>query len=522
MKGGLKITLIGIGIMVLLWIGLNFMLKSYFTEERLKAIILPRIEELTGRKVALEKIRVSIFKGIMAKGISVKERDERKDFLKLEQFVLSHRLLPLLRKELVIKKIEVRSPTINIIKRKDGRYNFSDIIERKTTSSPRSVDQKSHLIPFAIISERLLIRDAHLSFFDEKNELPNASAILDGELRGSIGADGKPQMDYGEIYLKEIRLFLKEREMRISGKVEVTPQVLHARLQGQIKRDTIHLTANVKDCLSSPEIKADLHAKTLDLQTLLGLVQVKKGSKKPSDEESRKRGALQKEGLSEKLRASGQISIDSAKYQDLRFNHIRMNYQYKGGIFRIDPLELQFLSEGSFRTEGSLKGDLQFLDQDPQLTLKGKAVARLGKGSFRQSRIMDAIASLLGNPAIKNIIFDEGLFHFDVKEEKIFLDGWANSNLIKLSPRGTVDFHQRLNLNIELRISPDLSKGLDRKWTFSRLMEDEKGWKTIPLRLEGTIEKPSVTVVLPEGVLEKGIQKRLKEGLERFFQPLKP
>lgn len=522
MKRGLKILLIGIGILILLWTGLNFLVRSYFTEERLKSIALPKIEELTGRKVELERIQVSIFKGIVAKGISLKERDERKDFLKLEQLILSHRLLPLLKKELVIKKIEILSPTINIVKRKDGKYNFSDIIERKTSSSPRSVDQKSFLIPLAIISERLLIRNAHLSFIDEERELPDLSLFLDAELKGSIGNDGKPRLDSGSISLKELKVTLNEREMKISGKVEATPQILQARLQGQMEKDTIHLTASVKDYLSLPEIRADFHAKTLDLQPLLGLAQVKKESKKPSSKEPQKKKEPYKEGLIQKLRASGQIMIDSAKYQEYRFNHIRMNYRFEKGLFRIEPMELKFLSEGSFRATGSLKGDFHFLMEDPEKTLRGKAIVPLEKGSIQQSRLTDAIASLLGNPALRSIIFDQGLFHFDVKEEKIFLDGWVNSNLIKLSPKGTVDFQQRLNLNVELKVSPELSKNLDRKFKFLRLIEDEKGWKAIPLKIEGTTEKPSVTVVLTEGVLEKGIQKRLKEGVERFFLPLKP
>lgn len=522
MKRGLRIILVGIGILILLWIGLDFLVRSYFTEEKLKAIILPKVEELTGRKVQLERIRVSIFKGIVAKGISLKERDERKDFLRLEQLVLSHRLLPLLRKELVIKEIEVLSPTIHIVKRKDGRYNFSDMTEKKTSPSPRSVDPKSHLIPLAIISERLLIRNARLSFIDEGRELPNVSLSLDGELKGFIGKDGRPSLESGSISLKELTLTIKEREIKIMGKVEATPQILHARLQGQMEKDTIHLTASVKDYLSSPEIKADLHAKTLDLQPLLGLTQIKKESKRPPVEDTQKKGQLSEGSLIQRIRASGQIMIESAKYQEYQFNHIRMHYQYAGGRFLIEPLELKFLSEGSFYAKGSFKGDFQFSMEDPEKTLRGKAIVPLEKGSIRQSPLTDAMTSLLGNPAIKNIIFDQGLFHLDVKEEKIFLDGWVNSNLIKLSPKGTVDFHQRLNLNVELRLSPDLSKSLDRKWKFLRLMEDEKGWKTIPLKIEGTAEKPSVTVVLAEGVLEKGIQKRLKEGLKRFFLPSNP
>src|SRR4030066_1254199 len=129
MKKLLKVAGIVVGILVLLIIGLSIFVKSYLSRDRLKPIILPKAEAMTGRKVQLDEINVSLFKGIIAKGLSVKERDGQKDFLKIGRFVLSYRLLPLLKKQLVISKIEIVSPSISIKKDRKGKYNFSDIME---------------------------------------------------------------------------------------------------------------------------------------------------------------------------------------------------------------------------------------------------------------------------------------------------------------------------------------------------------------------------------------------------------
>ena len=51
---------------------------------------------MTGRKVNLDEINVSLFKGIVAKGLSIKERDGQRDFLKAGEFILSYHLLPIL------------------------------------------------------------------------------------------------------------------------------------------------------------------------------------------------------------------------------------------------------------------------------------------------------------------------------------------------------------------------------------------------------------------------------------------
>ena len=52
MKKWMKIGIVVLGIILLLFIGLNILIKSYLSGERLKAMILPRAEALTGRKVS--------------------------------------------------------------------------------------------------------------------------------------------------------------------------------------------------------------------------------------------------------------------------------------------------------------------------------------------------------------------------------------------------------------------------------------------------------------------------------------
>ena len=123
MKKAVKVGAIILAIFAVMLIGLSIFVKSFISSEKLKAIVLPRAEALTGRKVGLDEINVSLFKGVVAKGLRVKERDGQRDFLKAEEFVLSYHLLSLLKKRLVISKIEIISPSIIIKREKDGKYN---------------------------------------------------------------------------------------------------------------------------------------------------------------------------------------------------------------------------------------------------------------------------------------------------------------------------------------------------------------------------------------------------------------
>ena len=520
MKKLLKIAIVVVGVLVLLFVGLTLFVKSYLSSDRLKPIILPKAEAATGRKVNIDEINVSLFKGIVAKGLSVKEKDGQKDFLKIGRFVLSYRLLPLLKKQLVISKIEIVSPSIFIKKDREEKYNFSDIMEKRSQEPQKPSGPEHQALPVSVVADRLYIRDASLIFVDEGKELPDVSIALNAEFKGALEKDGTPRMEFGLISLKEIKAKLKDKEVKVSGKIEMDAKSVRANLRTLIGKDNIELTATVKDYRSAPDIVANLHAKTLDLKQLAGLSGEKKAQEeKPQKKE--KKAEPSEGGMMQKLKASGQITIDKATYEDYTIKDLRIPYQLAKGVLKVDPLGLQFSGEGSFTAEGSLNGNLQCVTEEAstiQKTLKGAAVAKLGKGAIKESQIFNAIALLTGIPSLKNPGFDEGLFNFDVKEEKVFLDGWIRSPVFKVSPKGVVDFEKRLDIPTELRLSPSLTGNLKGRLAAIKFLDDEQGWKVIPLRIKGTTDKPSVN--LDEEAISKQLGRGLQKEIERrLFEP---
>jgi uncharacterized protein involved in outer membrane biogenesis len=520
MKKLLKIVIVVVGVLVLLFVGLTLFVKSYLSSDRLKPIILPKAEAATGRKVNIDEINVSLFKGIVAKGLSVKEKDGQKDFLKIGRFVLSYRLLPLLKKQLVISKIEIVSPSISIKKEREGKYNFSDIMEKRSQEPQKTSGAEHQALPVSVIADRLYIRDASLIFVDEGKELPDVSIALNAEFKGAVEKDGTPRMEFGLISLKEMKAKLNDKEVKVSGKIDMDAKSVRANLRTLIGKDNIELTATVMDYRSAPDIVANLHAKTLDLKQLAGL----SGEKKVQEEKHQKKekkAEPSEGGMMQKLKASGQITIDKATYEDYTIKDIRIPYQLAKGVLKVDPLGLQFSGEGSFTAEGSLNGNLQCVMEEAstiQKTLKGAAVAKLGKGAIKQSQIFDAIAFLTGIPSLKNPGFDEGLFNFDVKDEKVFLDGWIRSPVFKVSPKGVVDFEKRLDIPTELRLSPSLTGNLKGRLAAIKFLDDDQGWKVIPLRIKGTTDKPSVN--LDEEAISKQLGRGLQKEIERrLFEP---
>lgn len=519
MKKWIKIGIIVLGIFLLLFIGLTIFIKSYLSGERLKAMILPRAEALTGRKVSLDDIHVSLFKGVVAKGLSVKEMDGQKDFFKMKEFVLSYRLLPLLKKQLVISKIEILSPSVTIVRDRSGKYNFSSIIEKGSQKPSKPAEPGEQGLPISISADKLFVQNAQLKFVDEEKALPDVSGVFDMEFVGSVEKDGTPKMKSGQISVKEIKVVLKGAEIKTTGKIDMDAQTIRANLKSLIGKDSIDLTTTVKDYLKAPEIVANLHAKELDLDKLMGLSGGEKASKGVAPKEpgqKKEKPSKQTEGdIDKKLKASGQVKVDAAKYQGYTIKDLSVNYRYLDGMLKVEPLGLQFSGGEVYNTEGNLGGKFHFNSARIQETLKGDADLKLGKGVIKGSQIFEAISSLTGIQALKNPNVEEGSFRFDIKEEKVFLDGFIRSALFRLSPKGTLGFDQKLDIPAELKISPELSKSLSKELTKWKFMTDEKGWMVIPLKIKGTTEKPDVNIdterlvkqIVPD--LTRDIEKRL-------------
>jgi hypothetical protein len=80
-----------------------------------------------------------------------------------------------------------------------------------------------------------------------------------------------------------------------------------------------------------------------------------------------------------------------------------------------------------------------------------------------------------------------------------------------------VDFEKRLDIPTELKLSPSLTGNLKGKLAAIKFLEDEQGWKVIPLRIKGTTEKPSVN--LDEEALGKQLGRGLTKEIEkRLFE----
>ena len=90
----------------------------------------------------------------------------------------------------------------------------------------------------------------------------------------------------------------------------------------------------------------------------------------------------------------------------------------------------------------------------------------------------------------------------------------TKSDLMIFSPKGTVGFDKRLNINAELRLTPQLSARLSRRIPGISLLKGDDGWTTLPFLISGTTENPSI------GLDQKVLGGRLKDSTKDILQNL--
>ncbi len=126
-----KIWLTIFAIVFLIIGGIAIALKLYFTSDRLKALVIPRVEEATRRKVAINDISLSLFPsiGVTVEGLTISAPQDvqfdKREFLTLDELYLDVNIFALAKQKLEINEIILRHPQLYLEVNRDGVANYS-------------------------------------------------------------------------------------------------------------------------------------------------------------------------------------------------------------------------------------------------------------------------------------------------------------------------------------------------------------------------------------------------------------
>lgn len=132
----LIVTLLILGMLVG---GVTAIFLARFHElDTYKGQILAEVQKSLNRQVTYEKgdVTLRIIPSFSFTKVVVKERDGVATFATADRVSFRLALIPLLQGKVVVGKIEVERPTVQIIRNRDGSFNISDLMEEKKDAAP--------------------------------------------------------------------------------------------------------------------------------------------------------------------------------------------------------------------------------------------------------------------------------------------------------------------------------------------------------------------------------------------------
>ena len=151
-------------------------IKSVFTEEKIRGYIDDAAKTYLGREVKYEKLSFA-FAGVNLENFSISENAsfDKGTFAEIKRFSIKVEIFPLLKKEIRVKRIIVNGLEIKIVKEEDSKYNFDDIIQRFETPPPEeTANDKAAKVSKTpqetklpnIILNKLIIKNSNISYAD--------------------------------------------------------------------------------------------------------------------------------------------------------------------------------------------------------------------------------------------------------------------------------------------------------------------------------------------------------------------
>lgn len=98
----------------------------------LKSVLTKKLSEELHRQVSIRQVKVNPFVlSVTVRGFLIKERNDRDAFVSFDELYLNLQSISIFKRGLILSEIKVNNPYVNIVRNKDGSYNFSDLLESK-------------------------------------------------------------------------------------------------------------------------------------------------------------------------------------------------------------------------------------------------------------------------------------------------------------------------------------------------------------------------------------------------------
>ncbi len=134
----------------------------------LKSVLTKKLSENLHRRVTINQIKINPYAlSITVRGLTIRDKDSLTTFVSFDEFFLDLKSISIPKMALIVKEVRLTNPYINVVRRPDKSYNFSDLMEKGESKPP----QKEKSKPFRFSLNNVRIENGSVDFSDEPERI---------------------------------------------------------------------------------------------------------------------------------------------------------------------------------------------------------------------------------------------------------------------------------------------------------------------------------------------------------------
>ncbi len=550
-------------VLVLLFViavaGLAAFVHYYLTDERVKAFIIPQAEAALGRKVAIGDIKIGLLSGITIRDFLIKEVDSDQNFVSAKAFVLSYDLMPLLQKKVVISEIRFDEPTVQILRDKNGQFNFSSLAllsEEGDKKEKKESGASTTALPVALTFNQISFNRAQIKIRDLNKEIPDVDATTSAQLNVALGRTLK-DLQYKGSFDVDAAVEFGTAKTQIKGKGNINQKDLDIILDTNLGGEQVHVEADVKSYMQAPNATINISSKSLNIDKLLAIAAglPKSSSAKTVQPKTNKSTEIIADSLPPGLVANGTVKVDKALYKGITTSDFALIFNLSKGIFTVKELSAQaysgkldsnlvvdlnqpglayngnlglesvqagdlssaFVQKAAGMLNGSLQSAMTFSGagtswEELKNVLNADGSFTLVDGGIKGTPVSSSISTILGLQELNNITYKNitGTFKV-VKGGKVKIKSNLQGADLDAEAEGIIGLDGSLDLPLTLHLSPALADKLKSRGSFTKYLTDEQGGSTLHFKLTGNLKspKPTLDMKASQDQIQKAIQNEI-------------
>ncbi len=323
------------------------------------------VKERTGRTLQLKgPLEMAFWPSLGAKvgGVTLSERDPARQFLSFDSAHASVALMPLLRGEVIVDRVRVSGLKAQIVKGKDGKFNFQDLTEPQAGKPPAKAQEKKAGAgggaPVRFDIAGINVERSGVLYQD----LASGQEISISDLKldtGRIAENAQGKLDFSATARRKAPPL--EVKVALNGNYALKPDALALEFSGRLDESNLKGKASIARSEKSPH-EFDLDIDKLNLDRYLASSEKKEekpqpGAKKdePAKPQKEADAPVDLSGL-KGLNAKGRVAIGALQVQGLKLANLKTELHAADGRAQVGPHSAS-LYEGSLAGTATLDGN---------------------------------------------------------------------------------------------------------------------------------------------------------------------